>query len=592
MNRFYLETVDMAKHFGLYPVKNQEEYKGNAHRMTWVCEKGYLYYLNRRVLKNNKAKGKNKFSIFHVYNKYSGHNIRVKMYNDFKLYSICDTEYKNCNTKFDFVDSDGFMYHLSAENILYKNDVDNFSKFKFNKYKRYNINLVINKYNLILSKDSDISRFDNIITAFNTKTFFKYEMTLSNLIRNTSVINWTARNKYALYNIKILAHRKFGLTLISTAYHGALHYLVFKDKFGFYYKKVPSSILDISTDYGLRFETEGILGKYNILKFFCEDQQLFLTRDNDFSLNGQFRDFVDIYGNVFTINTTIRISSGKYDHYYTMYDAKYRRNIDYEEINSELKSRGYEIIKSSYNGVTKNAVIRDINCGYLYESKPFNIKYRDPFKFHIYNKYTMYNLNLYFKNNGFDVNVISKEYNGSSTKVKIKCSECGVDYKTRFGDLVRQVFPSLCHSCSDIKRISYYSIRCVNEYNTEELMDRSSGVYLFNIIYNSSSYLKIGISKSPRERSLMIINELNDYFEDVDIDILLTKEVSLYDAIYLEHYLHDYFSSYSYKPKEYFAGYTECFKNITPEQVQLQISHFLSNKQQIISEQINSITPD
>lgn len=159
-----------------------------------------------------------------------------------------------------------------------------------------------------------------------------------------------------------------------------------------------------------------------------------------------------------------------------------------EEIVDVLRAKNYEPIGEIKNISTK--VLCKTIEGYLVLVSPSGILRRNDNAqvFSQYNPYTIYNINIWIKNNGYTCKLISKEYKNSKEKLEWEC-ECGEHYFKSWNE-VNADNKRYCNYCSRSKR--YDGLVDYNDLVYQECVNRN--YYLLpdqNILRSSSKFLYI-----------------------------------------------------------------------------------------------------
>ena len=140
----------------------------------------------------------------------------------------------------------------------------------------------------------------------------------------------------------------------------------------------------------------------------------------------------------------------------------------------------------------------------------------------------------------------------------IICSEHGEFLQTPHTHLMggRREFKGCgCQECA--KKVKHglgeYNIKTA-ERNKDKWINRSAVVYVIKCWNDDEVFYKIGMTIGSLKRRF----RSNFPYRWEKVKIINTN---LYDAVYLERKLLNNNSKYNYRPKLYFAGYTECFSH-------------------------------
>ena len=120
---------------------------------------------------------------------------------------------------------------------------------------------------------------------------------------------------------------------------------------------------------------------------------------------------------------------------------------------------------------------------------------------------------------------------------------------------------AMCQKCGVDRNKGGYCVTLA-ERHKDSWQSIDAIVYFLKFYNDDEIFYKIGITKSTLEKRLSWI-KCNEY----NIDVIHTIKTNLYDAIYKERELHEFYSEYRYRPKHKFGGYTECFSKIIEVEV-------------------------
>lgn len=382
-------------------------------------------------------------------------------FDKFQLLPLRNQEYKTINTHINWVDIYGYLYDITPQSIKIKNIDKNFNRFRFNKFKEYNLRLILRRHykNYTISDDIKFKNMSEKICLVDNKGY-KYSVNPHDVVRfkdENHSFNFTRNNLYAEYNIR---------------------------------KKLLV---------------------------------------NDLYLIEKFKG----------TNEKHLIMDTKYDYVY------------YVELS--------RIINNESN----------------------------PLRFSRSNPCTLHNIKIFLINNNSKCKLLSRNYVNGDLNLKWECLECGQTFKASLFNQIKRIENNdgICSECVYNQIIEYYSIGNILNRKLDNSINNESYLYFVNIKTINNEFKKIGITTRSVKNRLYDIN--NDISIESNINILYKSKLSLYECIFLENYLHNHFKDYSYIPEEYFRGYTECFKDITKQQVESQIGYFLSNKSTIINNMID-----
>lgn len=139
--------------------------------------------------------------------------------------------------------------------------------------------------------------------------------------------------------------------------------------------------------------------------------------------------------------------------------------------------------------------------------------------------------------------ILNEEYINSSSKLKCRCLECNKEWEVKWSHL------NAGHGCPVCNK------GLVNEKRREENKEKwskiSAKLYIVKVYDENEEFIKVGITR----------HELKLRFKDLPYNFEVVKiiEGNLYEVSCIEHDFFKKFNQYSYEPKKYFAGHTECF---------------------------------
>jgi hypothetical protein len=163
-----------------------------------------------------------------------------------------------------------------------------------------------------------------------------------------------------------------------------------------------------------------------------------------------------------------------------------------------------------------------------------------------------------FKKNLLDtspmIEILSTDdYAGSFQKIKCKCLVDGHIWHPTVSSLRSR--RSGCPKCARYNQTGFYN-KAIADSNVDKFIGERAIIYLVMLYNENEIFYKIGItgesakarfSRGRTKYSYKLIEEIH---------------ANLYDAICLEHKLHELNKEFSYIPKIKFSGYTECFSEI------------------------------
>lgn len=160
-----------------------------------------------------------------------------------------------------------------------------------------------------------------------------------------------------------------------------------------------------------------------------------------------------------------------------------------------FKGFGYDLLNENYkNSKTKMTAI-NTETGYLiYINLEFLMNNNGTARlWHKTNPYSIYNINLYFKNNKINIRTFDDEYVNLKHKMKWKCSICGEQYLCGLGHIISDK-KYYCNKCGNEKsinsRIKSYDLQDVFIKNGLKPIIRSDSTRHTNITaVNNEGYL-------------------------------------------------------------------------------------------------------
>ena len=287
--------------------------------------------------------------------------------------------------------------------------------------------------------------------------------------------------------------------------------------------------------------------------------------------------------------------------------------------NDEIKEKYNITLLGDINNFRDKVVGVD-NDGYCFIVNLADLKEgKSPSKFSQYNPYTIQNIQKYCEINNNKQILLTRDYINSKTKMdwyctihehyyqrswnsfyqNTQCDKCGQvlsstnrtlkiddiikDFKSIHGDtydysetkyidsrnkikIICPIHGEFYQSMSSHKRGNgcrkcNYSDGIYNltlaERNKEKWKDIKVFVYLIKCYNNKELFYKIGITKHNIEFRFG-----SDKHMPYNYDIIKYIECDLYNAILIEHSIHNQFKDFKYEPEIYFGGHTECFSGV------------------------------
>lgn len=204
----------------------------------------------------------------------------------------------------------------------------------------------------------------------------------------------------------------------------------------------------------------------------------------------------------------------------------------------------------NYNGSKEDMIIKT-KYGYL-KTKPLNlIRGKFPKTLSAVNKdeyFIARAIEIHGNKYGYD----KIDYKRRLDKVCIICPVHGEFWQTP----MNHINGFGCEECGYENGVGKYNKKNA-ERNREYWESISANVYVFKFFNKNEEFYKIGITTHENP-----INRFKNGYGNYKFELLDTIKTNLYTAVYIELALHEYFSSYKYKPKLGFSGWTECFSSI------------------------------
>lgn len=120
--------------------------------------------------------------------------------------------------------------------------------------------------------------------------------------------------------------------------------------------------------------------------------------------------------------------------------------LELDKVKEELSSYGYELLNGVWDGYHKRIDVKDKD-GYKGKVKFDTLRQGGSFsKFALYNPYSLDNVKLFCKLNGFTCTVPNQRFNGWNKDIKIIC-ECGNTYHVELSKLIDEK-QSRCLQCA------------------------------------------------------------------------------------------------------------------------------------------------
>ena len=236
-------------------------------------------------------------------------------------------------------------------------------------------------------------------------------------------------------------------------------------------------------------------------------------------------------------------------------------SLSFNEAYDVFKSHGYYLL-SDYNGVSSSVSVCDAD-GYLYRTTLSNVRSGGKIaKFGKANNFSIYNIKNFININNKNFILMSDEFKSSRSLLEFKCRLHNEIFEMNTN---KMQYDQGCPICGD----GYYNIHNAETYK-EEWKKINSMVYIIELFSKSEKFYKIGIAKNGLKARFNKRNMPYDYRVIKEI-----RNISQYDACYVETYLKKINSSKKYIPNVSFRGESECFSDISAETTDMSIEEIL-----------------
>lgn len=299
------------------------------------------------------------------------------------------------------------------------------------------------------------------------------------------------------------------------------------------------------------------------------------------------------------------------------------RKLTIEEVDKILYDHNLKRLSEEYKNNTTKILCMD-NNGYKVVPTINNLKKNKvPRPFDKYNPYTIDNIKKFLEENSPNIELLSKEYVSSDSKLHCKCKNDNFEWYPTWDNLkqlkgclkcknqkMSELFKdsldniklklniinndlkilddkyfdhntnlrivckkghifernwlqlsrnATCPECNKDKFLGGFNVTLA-ERNKNKWLTKNAIVYIVKIYNDNEFFYKIGITTRTVEARFK--NCIPYKYECIN-----TINTNLYDAIYIEQELHQYHNDngYKYIPIQYFEGWTECFNNIDEE---------------------------
>lgn len=247
--------------------------------------------------------------------------------------------------------------------------------------------------------------------------------------------------------------------------------------------------------------------------------------------------------------------------------CKNKKN-DYIDIYNYFKSKGLTIIEGEYNNRRSNMTCIDEN-GYKFVTNYNRLKNdRFPRIVDKTNPYSMYNINLYITNNKSNIELIEgQQYKSAKSKLKFKCLIHDCIFEMNWNNFSQGKGCPMCGIEASHGEGGYNT--ALAERHKVEYLTIPMNLYIIKCNDKTENFYKIGLTKNDVKTRFCSRKAMPYDYEE-----LYFVSGDKYNFIYLEDELHKINEEYSYIPKIYFEGYTECFSNLNFEKIEEVIKRY------------------
>ena len=197
--------------------------------------------------------------------------------------------------------------------------------------------------------------------------------------------------------------------------------------------------------------------------------------------------------------------------------------------------------------------------GYLYDMALNGVLMGNtPKKFHPNNKYSLYNLRLYFKLFHPNIELLTEKYENADAKLNCRCLVCGNVWTPIYNSIK---VGKGCPECANREHTGALCITSANR-NKEKWMNIDAKIYVIKCSDINEVFYKIGITRQNVSDRFSNKGSLSYSYE-----IVLEINTNLYEAVYSEKELHYDNKNFKYEPLIKFDGHTECFSKINIDKI-------------------------
>ena len=247
--------------------------------------------------------------------------------------------------------------------------------------------------------------------------------------------------------------------------------------------------------------------------------------------------------------------------------SKTKKN-NYDDVYNYFKRKGLTIIEGEYVNRRSNMTCIDEN-GYKFTTTYDRLKNgRYPRMVDITNPYSIYNINLYTNYNKNNVDLISgQEYKSAKSKLKFKCLIHDCIFEINWNNFSQGKGCPTCGIEANHSEGGYNFV--LAERHKVEYLTTPMNLYIIKCSNEFEEFYKIGLTKNNIETRFNCKKAMPYSYEE-----LYFVSGDKYNFIYLEKELHKLNENYSYMPKIYFEGYTECFSDLNFDEIEEIINKY------------------
>ena len=152
---------------------------------------------------------------------------------------------------------------------------------------------------------------------------------------------------------------------------------------------------------------------------------------------------------------------------------------------------------------------------------------------------------------------VNSKYKGSRELMYIWCNYCSYSFPQTPDAHINQQHG--CPKCGDYIKV----LGDVLPEITRKGIFVEGTLYIFHFYSETESFFKIGISRKPSQR-------YRPSKTPYDYELILELPIGMIEAIQHEQFILKEYSQYSYRPEQYFAGWTECL-SVNPLELDIRL---------------------